>query len=263
MLCLLSLGLNFFPRKGPAPTTKGSTVVSYFSENVTLPFSNSLETFALWESNIVIGKTDMIVSCSARQAKRSHLRHSQPTTRANRMSAEKTVQSTSARWAARPTADPTVCLQALIAGHVTSTVYLTKIGLRVKWSPQDSCPGNLTGIWQACFLLFCQPWKADTANFVGFYVKDWTTVTYDSIVQSVFVVSFTLIDWPSLHEEDSSRRWGLQRPGRGAWIPRPPCGGLCPPGSCCAAQRPGWGSHHHQVIHPPCSFPPLCSLGQL
>lgn len=177
MLCLLSLGLNFFLRKGPAPTTKGSTLVSYFSENVTLPFSNSLETFVLWESNIVLGKTDMmLVSCSARQAKQSHLSPSQPTTRANRMSAEKTVQSTSARWAARPTTDPTVCLRALIAGHITRTVCLTKIGLRVKWSPQDSCPGNLTGIWQACFLLLCQPWETDTARFVGFYLKDWTVV---------------------------------------------------------------------------------------
>lgn len=65
---------------------------------------------------------------------------------------------------------------------------------------------------------------------------------------TVVILSFCLTDWPPLHEEDPSWCRGIQRLGGGTWIPRPPCGGLHPPGSCCAAQRTGWGSHHHQVI---------------
>lgn len=60
------------------------------------------------------------------------------------MSAEKTAPLTSARLATRPTTDPAVCLQALIAGHISSAVYLTKPGLHMK--SQASYPGKLSGI---------------------------------------------------------------------------------------------------------------------
>lgn len=89
--------------------------------------------------------------CSAWQAKRSHLSPSQLTTKANRTSAEKTVHLTSARWAARPTADFSVCLWALRAGRMTKAVYLTKIGLHIKCSPVYSYTGKLTGM----YVFFC------------------------------------------------------------------------------------------------------------
>lgn len=61
-------------------------------------------------------------------------------------------------------------------------------------------------------------------------------------------------DRPPLHEEDPPRCRGIQCLGWRAWVPGPPCGGLCPPVSCRVAQRLGRGSHHHQVTQKPLSY---------
>lgn len=207
----------------------------------------------------------MLVSCSAWQAKQSHLNPSQPTMRSNRTSAEKTVLSTSARWAAGPPAEPVVYLKALIAAHISSAVYFSKLGLHVmvitSFSPWET-EWNLTGIELIFFSLSC--WSDSTNIFHShlYYMLSVVTFTSPYIFKSnnrskplsiytwfCFSPSFT--DWPPLHEEDPTWCWGIQCAGRGARLLRAPCGGLCPPSSSCTAQWPGWSSHHHQVISKP------------
>lgn len=101
----------------------------------------------------------MLVSCSARQAKQSHLSPSQPTMRANRTSAEKTVPSTSARWAAGPTTDPAVYLRALIVDTLLVLYILPRLGYVWNGHRKTHALGN----WlefnrsKACFLLLRGP----------------------------------------------------------------------------------------------------------
>lgn len=96
----------------------------------------------------------------------------------------------------------------------------------------------------------------------------WLTSFEVNAILMLVSVSFCLADWPPLHEEDPSWCWGIQRPGGGVRVPRAPRGGFCPPGTCCTAQWPGWGSHHHQVINQNPGKPPspplsLCILIQV
>lgn len=151
---------------------KGPLLYHSFSENVTVPSSHSLETFVfVWESSVVIMKADiMLVSCSARQAKQSHLSPSRLTMRANRTSAEKTVPSTSARWAAGPTADPAVYLRALIVDTLLVLYILPRLGYVWNGHRKTHALGN----WlefnrsKACFLLLSGPLESDPDNVLDF-----------------------------------------------------------------------------------------------
>lgn len=142
---LLSRGLNLFINKGTAPTTKGSTVVSYVSENVTVPCSHSLETFVfVWERNIVIGcvKIDMLLVSRSAPTGQTVSPQSQPANSEGKQDVSR--ENSAVDFSkVRPTTGPAVYPRPLIAGHITSAVYLTKVGLHVKWSP---CPGKATGV---------------------------------------------------------------------------------------------------------------------
>lgn len=200
----------------------------------------------VWESS----------SCESRyyfpalwQAKRSHRSPSHPTTRPNRTSAGKTALWTSVRWAARTTTALLVCLWPVRAEHITSAVCLTSLGLRV-WNGHQQLLTKvtcLTGVkrHQTVFSL-AMPFKFYFNS--PFVYRMPILIIYQAFSPEVIRLRLTVTDWPPFHEEDPCWSGGVQCAGWGAGVPGPPCGGLCPLISCCAAQRPYRSSHHHQVI---------------